>query len=102
MKYNNYLLQFLGSKQDLVQKIRADIRDFKIKSKVDTVIVLWTANTERFCDVYSGLNDTAENLLNSIQKDCHEVSPSTLYAVASILENVFLIKNMLYNWGEFL
>jgi myo-inositol-1-phosphate synthase len=35
-----------------------------------------------------GLNDTAENLMASIEKCEHEVSPSQLYAVASILEGV--------------
>ena len=52
------------------------------------MIVLWTANTERFCDVREGLNDTADNLLASIKRDEEEVSPSTLFAVASILEGV--------------
>lgn len=52
------------------------------------VIVLWTANTERFCDVSEGLNDTAENLLSSIARNEEEVSPSSIFAVASILEKV--------------
>lgn len=29
--------------------------------------MLWTANTERFCELVPGLNDTAENLLRTIQ-----------------------------------
>jgi len=33
-----------------------------------------------------GLNDTAENLLASIEKDEQEVAPSTLYAIAAINE----------------
>lgn len=52
------------------------------------MIVLWTANTERFCDVCVGMNDTAENLLESVRRNENEVSPSTLFAVASILEGV--------------
>ena len=52
------------------------------------VIVLWTANTERFCDVAPGLNDTADNLLQSIRNNESEVSPSTIFCVASILEKV--------------
>uniref|UniRef100_A0A8B9H0X5 Inositol-3-phosphate synthase 1 n=1 Tax=Astyanax mexicanus TaxID=7994 RepID=A0A8B9H0X5_ASTMX len=56
-----------GSKAEQVEQIRRDIRDFKQKSGVEKVIVLWTANTERFCDVVPGVNDTAENLLNTIQ-----------------------------------
>ena len=35
-----------------------------------------------------GLNDTAENLLRSIARNEEEVSPSTIFAVASILEKV--------------
>ncbi|KAK1790868.1 hypothetical protein P4O66_014718 [Electrophorus voltai] len=75
----------IGSKAEQVEQIRRDIRDFKEKSGVEKVIVLWTANTERFCDVVLGGNDTAENLLATIQAG-GEVSPSTLFAVASIME----------------
>lgn len=50
-----------------MEQIRRDIRDFKEKSSVDKVIVLWTANTERFSDVVTGVNDTAKNLLTTIQ-----------------------------------
>ena len=54
------------------------------------VIVVWTANTERFCDVQEGLNTTANELMISIAMDKDEVSPSTIFAVASILEGVRL------------
>ena len=50
--------------------------------------MLWTANTERFSDIAQGLNDTAENLLHSINSNEEEVSPSTIFAVASVLEGV--------------
>ncbi|EDO40192.1 predicted protein [Nematostella vectensis] len=76
----------VGTKQQMLEQIQWDIRDFKQKNNLDKVIVLWTANTERFCDIKEGLNDTAANLLSSIAKDEEEVSPSTIFAVASILE----------------
>lgn len=66
--------------------IRQDIRDFKANNQLDKVIILWSANTERFTDIVQGLNDTSANLLDSIEKGASEVSPSTLFAVASILE----------------
>nr|BAH12239.1 unnamed protein product [Homo sapiens] len=69
----------------MLEQIRRDIRDFRSSAGLDKVIVLWTANTERFCEVIPGLNDTAENLLRTIELGL-EVSPSTLFAVASILE----------------
>ena len=48
---------------------------------------MWTANTERYADIIPGVNDTAENLINSIKNGHEEVSPSTVFAIASILEN---------------
>ena len=52
------------------------------------VIVLWTANTERYSNVMNGLNDTADNLLAAIERNESEVAPSSLYAVACIKEGV--------------
>ncbi|PNF41112.1 hypothetical protein B7P43_G05978 [Cryptotermes secundus] len=77
-----------GTKWEQMEQIRKDIRDFKDFHKLDQVIVLWTANTERFCDVLSGLNTTAEDLLAAIKANAKEVSPSTLFAVSCILEGV--------------
>merc|ERR1711972_580310 len=58
---------------------------------LDKVVVLWTANTERFAEISEGINDTAANLLASIERGESEISPSTLYAVACILEGVTYI-----------
>jgi myo-inositol-1-phosphate synthase len=69
-----------------VEQIRKDIRNFKASNGLDKVIVLWTANTERFAELIPGMNDTAENLLKAIESGHSEVSPSTVFAVASILE----------------
>eukprot|EP00128_Syssomonas_multiformis_P005855 Colp12_sorted_trinity150504_noHs@18625 len=75
-------------KQAHLEKLRQDIREFQKASGVDKVIVCWTANTERFADVLVGVNDTAENLLKSIKESHSEVSPSTVYAAACVLEGV--------------
>ncbi|DAZ97528.1 TPA: hypothetical protein N0F65_003014 [Lagenidium giganteum] len=75
-----------GSKQENLDQIRQQIRDFKAANGVDKVIVLWSANTERYSDIIEGVNDTAANLLESIKASEDEVSPSTVFAVASILE----------------
>jgi myo-inositol-1-phosphate synthase len=56
-----------GTKQQQMEKIRADIRDFKAKNSLDKVIVLWTANTERFSSIEPGINDTADALLAAIK-----------------------------------
>jgi len=76
-----------GTKQEMLDKIRQDIRDFKKNNDLEKVIVLWTANTERFADIVAGMNDTAENMLESIKRGEIEISPSSIFAVACILEN---------------
>lgn len=69
-----------------VEQIRKDIREFQARHGLDRVIVQWTANTERYADLVPGVNDTADNLLQAIATGHPEVSPSTVFAVACILE----------------
>lgn len=80
-----------GSKQQALEQIRKDIRNFKKDHGLDSVVVLWTANTERFADIIPGVNDSADALLRSIENNHQEVSPSTIFAVASILEGSVFI-----------
>lgn len=47
----------------------------------------WTANTERYADILEGVNDTADNLMKAIESGHEEIAPSTIFAIASILEN---------------
>merc|ERR1712078_331287 len=81
----------MGDKNAHLEQIRTDIREFKAKNGLDKVIVLWTANTERFASVQSGVNDTADNMLAAIQANEPEIAPSTVFAVASILEGSIYI-----------
>jgi myo-inositol-1-phosphate synthase len=74
------------SKGEQLRQLRADIAEFKTANGLEFVSVVWTGNSERYSAESAGVNDTAENLLASIEADDAEVSPSTLYAVAAILE----------------
>ena len=75
------------SKLDHLNQIRKDIRHFKASNGLNKVIVLWTANTERYAEIVEGVNDTADGILKAIENSHAEIAPSTLFAVASILEN---------------
>ncbi|KAI9024085.1 putative myo-inositol-phosphate synthase [Hyaloraphidium curvatum] len=75
-----------GTKQEQMEHIRNDIRAFKETHGLDKVIVLWTANTERFSDIIDGVNDSADALLASLKAGHAEIAPSTVFAIASILE----------------
>jgi myo-inositol-1-phosphate synthase len=76
----------VGKRQQQLQTLRENIREFKAQHALDQVIVLWSANTERYCEVIEGIHDTADNILAAIENDHSEIAPSALYAVASILE----------------
>ena len=69
-----------------MEQIRADIRDFKAKHDLNSVVVLWTANTERYSEVREGVGD-AEEMRAAVKADEAEISPSTLFALACIDEN---------------
>jgi len=69
-----------------LEHLRKDIRDFKKNRNLEKVIVLWTANTERFCEVTEGVHDTADNIMKAIKDGHAEISPSIMFAVATILE----------------
>ncbi|KAH8271497.1 hypothetical protein KR018_000960 [Drosophila ironensis] len=75
-----------GTRQEQYEQIRRDIRDFRQRSGVEAIIVLWTANTERFCEVQAGLNTTSKELFAALEANNAEVSPSTIFAMASIAE----------------
>jgi myo-inositol-1-phosphate synthase len=75
-----------GSKQEAVEVVRKNIREFKASNNLDKVIVLWTANTERFSEVKEGVHDTADNLLAAVAGGEAEIAPSACYAMAAILE----------------
>lgn len=74
------------NKKEHLDHLRKDMREFKEKNNLDKVIVLWTANTERYSEIIPGVNDTCENLLKAVENSHPEISPSTIFALASIME----------------
>lgn len=80
-----------GTRYEQYQQIVKDIREFKRTSGVDKVVVLWTANTERFADVKKGLNTTMAELEKSLKDNESEISPSTIFAMAAINEGCIYI-----------
>eukprot|EP01083_Nonionella_stella_P103790 296769_1 len=50
------------------------------------VVVIWSANTERFCEVTPAVHDSEENLMKAIVEGHPEVAPSQMFAMASLLE----------------
>ena len=76
-----------GNKQVELDTVRQNIKDFKKNNDLDSVIILWNGNTERYCLVDPKVHGTADSLLTGIKNDEKEISPSTIYATAAILEH---------------
>ena len=77
-----------GNKWEQLETVRKQMRDFKEQNKLEKLIILWTANTERYCEVKEGVHMTPEQLLQGIKNNDPEISPSTIYATAAILEHI--------------
>lgn len=76
------------SKRDYIDSIQIDIIDFKHEHNLDKVIVVWTASTERFNE---GNWETIKELEDAILEDDTEISPSVLFAIATIRSGCIFI-----------
>jgi len=85
---SNNLKNFKKNKWADLLLIKSDIEAFKIKNNLDKVIVVWTASTERF---HKGKWKTCEELLSSIRESDPEVSPSLIFAYASLLSDCIFL-----------
>lgn len=79
-----------GTHWEMVNKIREDIREFRNSNELSKVIVMWTATTERFSEGGDEFS-TSERLIDAVYHSDSKISPSTLYAVAAVLEDCHFI-----------
>lgn len=74
-----------GTNQELIDRLRADIRT--MKEKVDKVIVLWTANTEMFLlPEINSIDDLQHRITTNIP-----LPASVLYCMAALEEGVIYL-----------
>lgn len=75
------------SKWELLEELRADIRNFKANNNLDRLVVVWCGSTEIFL-MHNPAYNTIESFENAI-KDNHDcIAPSMLYAYAALKEGV--------------
>ncbi len=76
-----------SSRWDMMEQIRADIRNFKQQNKVDRVVVLWAASTEVYVPVNDAIHGSLEALEAAMKADDREhIAPSMCYAYAALSE----------------
>ena len=75
------------SRWDMTEQIRQDIRDFKKRTGVDRVVVLWAASTEVYVPVDKEVHYTLDKLEKAMKADDRaRIAPSMCYAYAALSE----------------
>lgn len=74
-----------GGKREWAEALRKDIREFG--QKVDRVVVVWAASTERF-EPAGAAHETPEAFEAALDRDDETICPSQIYAWAAIKEGV--------------
>ena len=74
-----------GTRWELVEQLREDIRNFKAEKNLNRVVVLWAASTEVYVPVDEKIHYTLEALEAAMKADDREhIAPSMCYAYAAL------------------
>jgi myo-inositol-1-phosphate synthase len=76
-----------GSKKELAEQLRQDIRNFKDEQKCDRLVVVWCASTEVFMRPGS-VHQSIQAFEKGLENDDPGIAPSMIYAYAAIREGV--------------
>lgn len=76
-----------GTRWELVEQLRADIRNFKAERGCDRAVVIWAASTEKYIPYNEAVHKNLSDLEAAMKaNDCENISPSMCYAYAAIAE----------------
>ena len=75
------------NKMDLAEQLRADIKDFKKKSRADRLVMIWCGSTEIFLQP-SEVHSSIKAFERGLQKNDENIAPSMIYAYAALSEGV--------------
>ncbi len=75
------------TKYDLMEQIRNDIKSFKISNNLSRLVVIWAGSTEIYTPIHN-VHKTLANFEMGMRENDDNISPSMLYAYASIAEGV--------------
>ena len=76
-----------GNNKELIAQVREDIKNFKKNNQLDKIVVLWTANTEKY---FPKDIKTMEEM-NKLIENNESLPASVLYAIASLQEKAIFL-----------
>ena len=86
-KLNGTNVKKAGSKKELAEQLRQDIRDFKEKHGCDRVVMVWCGSTEVYIRP-GAVHASIEAFEKGLEESHDDIAPSQLYAYAAIMEGV--------------
>lgn len=75
------------TKKELAEALREDIRKFKEDNKLDRMVMVWCASTERYPEP-SPSHESIEAFEKGLENNDPAIAPSQIYAYAAIRERV--------------
>jgi len=75
------------SKYDLMEQLRADMREFKARNQCDRLVIVWAASTEIFLQP-SEVHASIESFEQGLRDSHDQIAPSMLYAWAALQEGI--------------
>ena len=76
-----------GTRRDMLDQVRDDIRAFKEREGCDRLVMVWCGSTEIYIEP-GPAHQTIEAFEAAIDADDESIAPSMIYAYAAILEGV--------------
>lgn len=76
-----------GTKWDLAERLREDIRKFRKEKKLARLVTVWCGSTEVHMEKQP-VHETTEAFEKGLKENSKHISPSMIYAYASIMEGV--------------
>jgi len=76
-----------ANKYELAQQLIEDLDNFKEKNKLDRMVMIWCASTEIFMN-QTETHRTIEAFEKGLKNNSQDISPSMIYAYASILSGI--------------
>jgi myo-inositol-1-phosphate synthase len=75
------------NKMDLVEQVRADIRDFQKTSGASRLITIWCGSTESYIEP-TAAHQSLKSFEKALTQNDENIAPSMIYAYASLMEGV--------------
>lgn len=78
-----------ATRWDMVEQLRADIRNFGAEHHCKRMVIVWAASTEKFIPYEEPVHGSLESLEQAMKEDDRQhISPSMCYAYAALAEGV--------------